>query len=194
MDTKTFISILAVSFGVISICAASAYRISAKGEDGGASPVDTVYKYRTVYKSRPEPASISTSGNISVPVLVFMNDGDTTVIQRTETIHDTTYVVLDRTVKYFEEEDGHLRIWISGYQPELECYELDCVEKIVPPGKALNRISFEAAVRTMPEAGFPLTLEYSRTVGRFDVFARGGYEPLSRSGIVETGARYSLDF
>lgn len=165
-----------------------------EGEGGGSSPADTVYKYRTVYKSRPEPVSISASGNINVPVLVFMNDGDTTVIQRTETVHDTTYVVIDRTVKYFEEENGHLRIWISGYQPELECYELDLVDKIVPSRKALNRITFEAAVRAMPEAGFPLTLEYSRTVGRFDVFARGGYEPLSRFGIVETGARYSLDF
>lgn len=194
MDTRTFISIMAVSLGVVAMSAASAYRAHLKSTAPDYTPADTVYKVKTVYRNRPEPASITAAGTIKVPVLMFLDNGDTTVIERTETIHDTMYVALDRTVKYFSELDGRLRIWVSGYQPELECYELDEVEKTALPGKKLNRLSFEAGVGAIPSAAFPLTVEYSRTVGRFDIFARGGYEPLSRSGIVETGARYSLDF
>lgn len=80
---------------------------------------DTTYIHKTTYVDRPVEKSSLMNGYI--PTVRFFVLSDTTF---TETVvRDTVY--LPREVKYYEEEDGRLRLWVSGYSPALDRYELD---------------------------------------------------------------------
>lgn len=84
---------------------------------------DTVVRVVTVYKDFPQPAKTSEIGHISVPAYRFISD--TITREKVAFLHDTTVVYLPREQKYYSEADGKLRLWISGYEPRLDRYELD---------------------------------------------------------------------
>lgn len=44
-------------------------------------------------------------------------------------VHDTVYVPIVQ--RYYEELDGRLRLWISGWQPTLDRFELDERETVI---------------------------------------------------------------
>ena len=90
---------------------------------------DTVTKVVTVYKDFPQETKTTLAGFISVPRYKFFTD----TVMRVETayLHDTTVVYLPREQKYYEEEEGRLRLWVSGYEPSLDRYELDAVTTTV---------------------------------------------------------------
>ena len=87
---------------------------------------DTTVKVVTVYKDFPQPVKTADLGYVSVPSYKFLSDTITREIA--VFLHDTTVVYLPRERKYYEEENGSLRLWVSGYDPRLDKYELDKAE------------------------------------------------------------------
>lgn len=94
---------------------------------------DTVVRIVTAWKDFPQPAKTAFSGYVSVPAYKFISD----TVERVQwaeiaiPVHDTTVVYLPREQKYYAEEDGRLRLWVSGYEPRLDRYELDAVETTI---------------------------------------------------------------
>ena len=91
--------------------------------------IDTITKIVPVYKDFPEPQKAALVGYVPVPKYKFLTD---TLTQNSiEYLHDTTIVYLPREQKYYEEEEGSLRMWVSGYEPRLDRYELDKKETVI---------------------------------------------------------------
>lgn len=97
--------------------------------DSLVSQTDTVTKTVTVYKDFPKPQETALVGYVHVPAYKFISDTVNAV--STVFLHDTTVVYLPREQRYYEEEDGRLRMWVSGYDPSLDRYELDKVETTI---------------------------------------------------------------
>jgi len=94
-----------------------------KVEKSLVSERDTVIKTVTVYKDFPDPVETASAGFIQIPTYKFITD--TVTQEKLAMLHDTTYVYLPREQKYYKEEEGRLRLWVSGYDPRLDRYELD---------------------------------------------------------------------
>ena len=107
-----------------------------KAVSGIEMQTDTVIKVVTVYKDFPEPQKTVLNGYVSVPKYKFLTD--TLFAVDTAFLHDTTVVYLPREHQYYEEDEGRLRIWVSGYEPRLDRYELDRVETIVTKTVTVN--------------------------------------------------------
>jgi len=90
---------------------------------------DTVVKVVTVYKDFPNAKETAQIGYVSVPSYKFLSDTVTNEI--VTFLHDTTVVYLPREQRYYEEDEGRLRLWVSGYDPRLDRYELDRVETTI---------------------------------------------------------------
>lgn len=106
----------------------------------GEKTVDTVTKYVPMWKDFPQPTKTVQMGSIAVPKYLFLADSVDRLVPYA--VHDTTtqYVYLPREQKYYEEADGHLRLWVSGYEPRLDRWEADFKETVVaetykPPPK-----------------------------------------------------------
>ena len=147
---------------------------------------DTVTKVVTVYKDYPDPMSSVSVGFIPIPTYAFITD--TVTNEHYINVHDTTtqYVYLPREQKYYEEEEGSLRLWVSGYEPQLDRYELDKKEiyitntVVVPPPKFVLGIGAgfganfpEKTISYVPS--IELDARYSITQ-RWDIGLVGGYE------------------
>ena len=102
-----------------------------KVENSLVSKTDTITKIVPVYKDFPDPVATASVGFIPIPTYAFVTD--TVTNEHYVPVHDTTtqYVYVEREQKYYEEDEGRLRLWISGYDPRLDRYELDHVEKVV---------------------------------------------------------------
>lgn len=92
---------------------------------------DTVTKIVPVWKDDPQPAKTALVGHVAVPVYKFISDTIECVKTAEIVLHDTTVVYLPREQKYYEEDEGRLRLWVSGYEPRLDRWELDRREQIV---------------------------------------------------------------
>ena len=91
---------------------------------------DTITKVVTVYKDFPNPAKTALSGFIPVPRYMFFTETKEIEVEVPgDTV--TQYVYLPQELQYYEEEDGKLRMWISGYRPVLERYEIDWPTTII---------------------------------------------------------------
>lgn len=94
-----------------------------KVEKSLVSERDTVIRTVTVYKDFPDPKESALAGFVPVPTYKFITD--TVTREKLAVLHDTTVVYLPREQAYYEEEEGRLRMWVSGYEPRLDRYELD---------------------------------------------------------------------
>ena len=90
---------------------------------------DTIVRVVPVYKNFPQPQKTAILGYLSVPKYKFLTDTINTV--ESLVLHDTTVVYLPREQKYYTEADGALRLWVSGYDPRLDRYELDLSETVI---------------------------------------------------------------
>ena len=122
---------------------------------------DTTVRIVTVYKDFPNPVKTATAGLIAVPRYLFWTE--TTEVQ---VPGPTEYVYLPSEQKYYEEENGALRIWISGYRPSLDRYEMDLPTTVItetykPPNKrwgigitaGYGAALFDKTVRLSPYIG-----------------------------------------
>lgn len=91
---------------------------------------DTVYVTKTVTEHRPVAKTTTFKGWSPVPNYIFTKDTLTVRDTIPVVVHDTLYVPI--TTAYYERLNGRLRLWVSGYQPRLDKFELDEQTKIVP--------------------------------------------------------------
>ena len=97
----------------------------------GVAKTDTVVRIVTQYKEFPQPAKTALAGFVPVPRYMFLTD-TVTIVQSAQTAaQDTTLVYLPREQQYYEEADGRLRLWVSGYDPRLDRWEMDERQAIV---------------------------------------------------------------
>lgn len=89
------------------------------------SKTDTAVRIVTQYKDFPQPAKTALAGLVSVPRYMFLTDTITRVEREEIAAQDTTPVYLPREQQYYEEADGRLRLWVSGYEPRLDRWEMD---------------------------------------------------------------------
>lgn len=155
-----------------------------KVENSLESKTDTITKIVPIYKDFPDPVASASVGFIPIPAYAFITD--TVTQERIAVIHDPTPVYLPREQKYYEEDEGRLRLWVSGYDTRLDRYELDHVENvvtntvIVPPKKFSLGISggFGAMFPKKTVSYFPyaeLNASYAIT-DRWKIGVSGGYE------------------
>lgn len=197
MTTKGVICVVAAAIAVIAASVAvSIWATHRPLSDPDTAIPDTVWRYKTVYKDKPEPASSWRSSDlVKLPLYVFCSGSDTTVLVKTDTVHDTCYVFVERTHRYYEEEGGKLRIWISGIEPSLDRYELTTEEAtITKRASNRNHLTFEAGFRLLPGLSVPVSVEYARSIGNYEIFTRGGYDYANRSAVIDFGGRYSFSF
>ena len=118
----------------IAICALSWFAGSIYGRRAAfvdtTTQSDTVVKVVTVYKDFPDPVKTSSAGFVRIPKYIFLSDTVGVPVQVPGPT-DTQYVYLPREQKYYEEEEGRLRMWVSGYDPRLDRYEWDAVTATV---------------------------------------------------------------
>lgn len=123
------------------LCAIWGYKNAALKQNKTA---DTVYVYKTVGNKAPVAASsVLTKWDISVPK-VFERVDSVFITQYQEVpyyVHDTLYVPI--STKYYEELNGRLRLWISGYQAFLDRWELDEKETYI---RRSDKVSFRVGV------------------------------------------------
>lgn len=128
-----------------AFCAWHSHRTTLRG----FKPVvvhDTTYITKTLSETLPAAKSETFQ---SWKLLVIPNDVETRVdtLHRRDTtrvpvfIHDTLYLPI--TQKYYERLDGRLRLWVSGYEPQLDKWELDERTAIVK-----KRLGFSVGVGT----------------------------------------------
>ena len=120
-ELLTLLALLAVGFilGFIGGCKVSALR-----QKDLEVERDTVKKVVTAYKDFPQPVKAIAAGMIPVPKYLFFTDS---IPFEVPVPGPTEYVYLPREQKYYEEADGHLRMWVSGYDPRLDKYEWDAI-------------------------------------------------------------------
>ena len=97
------------------------------------SKTDTVTKVVTVWKDFPQPVKTARLGHVAVPSVYFLTDTVTRTQLVEIAVHDSIpqYVYLPLEQKFYSEDDGRLRIWVSGYQPNLDRYEFDKAETTI---------------------------------------------------------------
>lgn len=126
---------------------------------GSHRPVEVVRDTSEVlvlrWKDLPKPANTALDGFVPVPSYKFISD----TVDRIKTvelaIHDTTVVYLPREEKYYEENDGRLRLWVSGYEPRLDRWELD--EKVATIKETVQE--------PRKRWGFGVTAGYGASIG-----------------------------
>lgn len=90
---------------------------------------DTVVLREMAYRESPVPKRTSAAGFVEVPRYHFITDTVVVNVVETDTLIETVY--LPREQIYYEEEGGDLRVWVSGYQPRLDRYELDRATTVI---------------------------------------------------------------
>ncbi len=149
----------------------------------GETARDTTVRIVTKYKDFPDPVKTAKVGYIAVPKYLFLTDSVDRPVPYA--VHDTTtqHVYLPREQKYFEEEDGRLRLWVSGYDPRLDRWELDrlettITETIYAAPKRWGLDLFAGAGGTFssqPLLGAQAGLELRYEPGRWGLGIIGGY-------------------
>ena len=95
---------------------------------------DTITKIVPVWKDFPQPVKTVSAGFVAIPAYRFLTD---TVVNNVDhyipiVLPDSTGTVfLQREQKFYSEDDGRLRLWVSGVDPSLDRYELDHIETTV---------------------------------------------------------------
>ncbi|MCR4564546.1 MAG: hypothetical protein K5651_00480 [Bacteroidales bacterium] len=123
-----YISIGCIGASLI-ICAFFIGRVTAPSLIDGEWAADTVTKVVPMWKDSPSAQKSVLDGYIAVPQYKFISETVDRPVPVPYAVHDTTirYIYLPREQKYYEEADGHLRMWVSGYDPCLDKYEWDAV-------------------------------------------------------------------
>lgn len=98
------------------------------------NPCDTIYVTKTEKEYLPSPKSIDFKNwEISIPERLFYTD---TIKTEPILIHDTLRIPIHSY--YYEQLNGRLRIWASGYNVSLDKWELDEQHTIISKQKRLE--------------------------------------------------------
>ena len=113
------------------VCSFLLGRATAPQVEEGTSKRDTVDKIVPVFKDFPQPLKTVSLGYVSVPRYKFLTDTLRSVETEYLPVHDTTLIYLPREQRYYSEEEGRLRMWVSGYDPKVDRYEIDWKETTI---------------------------------------------------------------
>lgn len=129
-QTRRLLSLLGVIalVSVLSFCAG--HRRGARGVN---MQRDTVVITKTHTEVRPEFKTEALLRWEPVRPALLPFPADSVEVPVTQIIHDTTTntVYVPITQRYYERLDGRLRLWVSGYQPTLDRWELDEQTKVI---------------------------------------------------------------
>ena len=186
--TKTNIAILIV--GIITFLAGIGIRTifppsSDPSKEGMKVIRDTTTIYDTIYVDKPIPIYTEKIVTKEIKVPIYL-PSDTT------TIHDTTYIYLDREIKYYKGEQ--YEAWVSGYEPNLDKINIFSkttqVKETIIPKK--NFISLSAGVDISTKVGLPISLEYARNIGYFNLLCGFEYDVLLESKTIKFGVEMPI--
>lgn len=128
MRPKDYITASLFILAVCLMCFWSGIRVGRRGAQGGLNTrADTVVVYKTKTVTEPQFRTQTFQR------WAFFTEEQRDTVRERElvpyAVHDTVYVPIVQ--RYYEELDGRLRLWISGYQPTLDRLELDEKETYV---------------------------------------------------------------
>ena len=143
---------------------------------------DTTIVYDTTTIEKPIYVDKIIGSRIPIPIIF---EGKTIV--DTITISDTTFIYLDKEQKYYKGDN--YEAWVSGYQPNLDKINIFSkttqVKETILPKK--NFISLSAGVDISTKVGFPISLEYARNIGYFNLLCGFEYDILTESKTIKFG-------
>ena len=181
-------------FVLVALVVAALFIGRSWGRNAAISSIETKVDTLTIYKTKseisPVPAISTDIGykGVFVPQFIWVTD------TLTKEIHDTIYVPI--TQKYYERMDGRLRLWISGYEPNLDKWELDeqiqyvTKESFVEPKK--NKVFIDAGFIYDKSPLLPITVNYGYEKNGLMLYAGGGYDLITKSPVINAGLRWDL--
>lgn len=147
---------------------------------------DTVVRYDTIRIDSPVETK-------------YINTTDTLLVQLTDTIsiHDTVFVVLNRQVKEYRDNEFYARI--SGYEPNLDYIEVYPKTTTITKSELVTQKLRKNVVSLGIEAGYaekwsaPIYLTYERMLHEnIGVYGKVNYDINSRNVGVYLGARIKV--
>ena len=127
---------LAVAVAAIAVAAFFLGRRTAPESEPSAR-VDTVVVWKVKSEDRPqfeaEKLLEFRSYNITAARPIFLESTDT--VEKLIPYVKDSLIYVPITQQYYERNDGHLRLWVSGYNTSLDRWELDEPEMIVTKRK-----------------------------------------------------------
>lgn len=156
---------------------------------------DTVKKVVHVWKDFPDPVKTVSAGFVALPAYRFLTDTVSRDVNHFIPVYlkdSSDTVFLPREQRFYSEDEGRLRLWVSGVDPSLDRYELDRIETTIaetykPPAKRWGLGLYAGVGGTFAkeqsiigsEAGLLLRYQSPKRLG-FDLL--GGYSATFMSG------------
>lgn len=152
---------------------------------------DTIFVYDTIRYGKDELADATKElPPPAEPEYIYLPE----YIVRTEVVHDTTYIVLQRQ-QYFTEMDD-LCIWHSGVQSRID--SVDFVSrsyfiKPVPQKKKMNALSVGMEANYTGAFRIPARVQYTRDINDwFAVYAYAEYDLLNKQPGGGAGGKFNI--
>lgn len=131
---------------------------------------------------------------VYVPVYIDSEIPEPQIIYR-DSVH---YILMEKTIKEYKTDEYFAKI--SGVDPNLdfiETYNKTITNTVYVPQKTIPKKDYlELDAKFMYDNGFmlPVTLNVGHRYGPFDVYAGGGYDPITRSVVGQVGTRLQIGF
>jgi hypothetical protein len=134
MRVKDYIAIGCIALALL-VCAFILGRTTApKPVIEGERTADTVTKVVPVYKDFPNPVKTVSAGFAAIPAYRFLTDTVTNDVTHFIPVYlkdSSDTVFIPREQKFYSEDEGRLRLWVSGVDPSLDRWELDRIETTI---------------------------------------------------------------
>lgn len=156
---------------------------------------DTIKKVVPVWKDFPDPVKTVSAGFVALPAYRFLTDTVNRDVNHFVPVYlrdSSDTVFLPREQRFYSEDEGRLRLWVSGVDPSLDRYELDRIETTItetykPPARRWGLGLYAGVGGTFAkdqsvigsEAGLLLRYQSPKRWG-FDLL--GGYSATFMSG------------
>ena len=152
----------------------------------GEKTVDTVKKVVPVWRDFPDPVKTVSAGFVALPAYRFLTDTVNRDVNHFVPVYlndSTDMVFLQREQRFYLEDGGRLRLWVSGVDPSLDRYELDRMETTItetykPPARRWGLdlfTSFSGTFNSQPLLNAQAGLELRYEPGRWGFGLLGGY-------------------
>lgn len=147
---------------------------------------DTVKKVIPVWKDFPDPVKTVSAGFVALPAYRFLTDTVSRDVNHFIPVYlrdSSDTVFLPREQRFYSEDEGRLRLWVSGVDPSLDRYELDRIETtitetIYPAPKRWGLdlyMGFGGTFTSQPLLNAQAGLELRYEPGRWGFGLLGGY-------------------
>jgi len=147
---------------------------------------DTIEKVVPVWKDFPDPVKTVSAGFVALPAYRFLTDTVNRDVNHFVPVYlkdSSDTVFIPREQKYYSEDEGRLRLWVSGVDPRLDRWELDRIETTItetykPPSKRWGLdlfTGFGGTFTSQPLLNAQAGIELRYEPGRWGFGLLGGY-------------------